>query len=397
MVPFDPEEFHDEALKPNGIDTIFGVPDSSLSGLLSYLAANKSAPQHIVMANEGGAVALAAGYHLATRKVAMCYMQNSGLANALNPLQSLAAKEVFGIPMLLMIGWRGKPGIKDEPQHALIGPRLLDNLRANDIPFEEIPDSIPQSREAIGRLISRSLAKNTPVALIVPPGAFTPYMKEATVATHVEAHRKAVAHVEAERWFTSNSDLQLSRELVVRRVLAHMTETDVSVSSLGGTSRELYMVRKEKGEPLSSNFFCLGAMGHSFAVANGIRLRPSSGKVFCIDGDRSFIMHLGNNAVLADISQPDLVHVVVFNGVHSSTGSQPLTISRDAFLAAANGLSYERKFFVDNIEDLDRAVSLLDSRSSLIVALANDSASASLPRPSETASELKKLFMGHFT
>ncbi|GJN76926.1 hypothetical protein PLIIFM63780_000414 [Purpureocillium lilacinum] len=294
MVPFDPEEFHDEALKPNGIDTIFGVPDSSLSGLLSYLAANKSAPQHIVMANEGGAVALAAGYHLATRKVAMCYMQNSGLANALNPLQSLAAKEVFGIPMLLMIGWRGKPGIKDEPQHALI-------------------------------------------------------------------------------------------------------ETDVSVSSLGGTSRELYMVRKEKGEPLSSNFFCLGAMGHSFAVANGIRLRPSSGKVFCIDGDGSFIMHLGNNAVLADISQPDLVHVVVFNGVHSSTGSQPLTISRDAFLAAANGLSYERKFFVDNIEDLDRALSLLDSRSTLIVALANDSASASLPRPSETASELKKLFMGHFT
>ncbi|KAL3965183.1 hypothetical protein ACCO45_002187 [Purpureocillium lilacinum] len=296
MVPFDPEEFHDEALKPNGIDTIFGVPDSSLSGLLSYLAANKSAPQHIVMANEGGAVALAAGYHLATRKVAMCYMQNSGLTNALNPLQSLAAKEVFGIPMLLMIGWRGKPGIKDEPQHALIGK---------------------QSRMS-----------------------------------------------EAERWFTSNSDLQLSRELVVRRVLAHMTETDVSVSSLGGTSRELYMVRKEKGEPLSSNFFCLGAMGHSFAVANGIRLRPSSGKVFCIDGDGSFIMHLGNNAVLADISQPDLVHVVVFNGVHSSTGSQPLTISRDAFLAAANGLSYERKFFVDNIEDLDRAVSLLDSRSS---------------------------------
>ncbi|UNI13680.1 Taurine dioxygenase [Purpureocillium takamizusanense] len=395
MTPFDPEKFHDEALTPNGIDSIFGVPDSSLSGLLSYLAANKPKPQHVVMANEGGAVALAAGHYLATRRVAMCYLQNSGLSNALNPLQSLAAKEVFGIPMLLMIGWRGKPGIKDEPQHALIGPRLLDNLRANDIPFEELPESIQQSKEAIGRLISKALAEKTPVALIVPPGAFTPYTKGATI-TAVGGCEKRV-HVEAERWFTPESELQLSREIVVRRVLAHMKEADVSVSSLGGTSRELYMVRKERGESLSSNFFCLGAMGHSFAVANGIRLRRATGRVFCIDGDGSFVMHLGNNAVLADISQPNLVHVVVFNGVHSSTGNQPLTISREAFLAAANGLSYERKFFVDNAEALDRALGMLDGRSTLILVLANESASASLPRPSETARELKDVFMGFFS
>ncbi|KAJ6446938.1 phosphonopyruvate decarboxylase [Purpureocillium lavendulum] len=395
MMPFDPQHFHNEAIKLNNIEVIFGVPDSSLSGLLSYFAANKSEPQHVVMANEGGAVAMAAGYHLATGKVALCYLQNSGLSNALNPLQSLAAKEVFGIPMLLMIGWRGKPGIKDEPQHALIGPRLLDNLKANDIPFEELPETISQSKAVIKRLIARSLVEKTPVAVIVPPGAFTPYTKERDLETRVQYGRTNV-HTVTERRLALEHNNLLSRELVVRGVLAHMAEADVSVSSLGGTSRELYMVRREKGEAISSNFFCLGAMGHSFAVANGIRLRPSSGRVFCIDGDGSFLMHLGNNAVLADLRQPNLVHVVVFNGVHSSTGNQPLTISRDAFLAAADGLNYEQKVFVDSVAGLHEALRSLDSRSTLIVAITNDVASAKLPRPSETARELKDMFMGDF-
>ena len=173
--PFDPRRFYEEVLKANGIVAAFGVPDSSLSGLLSYFSATKPLSEHIVTANEGGAVALAAGYYLSTRKVALAYMQNSGLANALNPLQSLAAKEVFGLPMLLMIGWRGKPGEKDEPQHALIGPRIPDNLRANDFPYEEIPDTLSGAKEAVARLVAKSMQDNTPVALIVPTKTFLDY------------------------------------------------------------------------------------------------------------------------------------------------------------------------------------------------------------------------------
>ncbi|KAM4055026.1 phosphonopyruvate decarboxylase [Hirsutella rhossiliensis] len=392
MLPFDPREFHDHVLKLNGIEAVFGVPDSTLSGLLSYFAATQDVPQHIVLANEGGAVGLAVGYYLSTRKVALCYLQNSGYSNALNPLQSLAAKEVFGTPMLLMIGWRGKPGIKDEPQHALIGPRLLSNLEANDIPYEQIPDTIAQSKDTVARLIATSLDKQTPVALIVPPGAFSKYEGKAPLDS---SPARRAGHVAATRWLSSASDFGLSREQVVRSVLAHMKDTDVSVSSLGGNSRELYMVRKARGESLGSNFFCIGAMGHAFAVANGVRMgAPSSRRLFCIDGDGSFLMHVGNNAVLADISQPGIVHVVIFNGVHSSTGSQPLTISRNAFLAMAEGLGYQQKFFVDEANGLERALQQSSGGgSALIVVVANTLVSDSLPRPSESPYELRDMFM----
>jgi phosphonopyruvate decarboxylase len=392
MGPFDPRQFYEEALKANGIIAAFGVPDSSLSGLLSYFAATKPVPEHVVTANEGGAIGLAAGYYLSRRKVALVYMQNSGFSNALNPLQSLAAKEVFGLPMLLMIGWRGKPGEKDEPQHALIGPRILDDLRANDFPYEEIPDTISGAKEAIARLVAKSIQDNTPVALIVPTKTFSEYSDDAaqkippTVAT---------SHVKAEQWTSSETDLPLSRELAIRCLLGEIKSTDISVSSLGGNSCELYMIRKESGESIGRNFFCIGAMGHAFTLACGITMGFSSGRVFCIDGDGSFLMHVGNNAVLAGISHPNVIHVVIYNGVHSSTGNQSLTIRKDHFLAMAEGLPYQQKFLVDNAEGLKKACESA-SKSTLIIVVVNDSVQKNLPRPSETPQELKDIFMKSF-
>jgi len=142
---------------------------------LSYFAATKPASEHVCTASEGAAVGLAAGYYLSTRKLALAYMQNSGFANALNPLQSLAAKEVFGIPMLLMIGWRGKPGEHDEPEHALAGPAMLNNLKANDFPYEILPDTLSDAKEAIARLVSKAIKDHTRVALIVPNHSFSEY------------------------------------------------------------------------------------------------------------------------------------------------------------------------------------------------------------------------------
>jgi phosphonopyruvate decarboxylase len=390
--PFDPRRFYEEVLKANGIVAAFGVPDSSLSGLLSYFSATKPVSEHIVTANEGGAVALAAGYHLSTRKVALAYMQNSGLANALNPLQSLAAKEVFGLPMLLMIGWRGKPGEKDEPQHALIGPRILDNLRANDFPYEEIPDTLSGAKEAVTRLVAKSMQDNTPVALIVPTKTFLDYSDEALQNIPPAI---ATSHAKLERWITSASVLPLSRELAIRCLLGNIKNTDVVVSSLGGNSRELYMIRKESGEAIGRDFFCIGAMGHTFALAYGITMGSSSRRVFCIDGDGSFLMHVGNNAVLAGVSYPNVIHVVIYNGIHSSTGNQPLMIGRDDFLAMAEGLTYKQKLFVDNAEGLIKACESA-IKSTLIIVAVNDSVRKNLPRPSESPRELKSIFMKSF-
>jgi phosphonopyruvate decarboxylase len=390
--PFDPRRFYEEVLKANGIVAAFGVPDSSLSGLLSYFSATKPVSEHIVTANEGGAVALAAGYYLSTRKVALAYMQNSGLANALNPLQSLAAKEVFGLPMLLMIGWRGKPGEKDEPQHALIGPRILDNLRANDFPYEEIPDTLSGAKEAVARLVAKSMQDNTPVALIVPTKTFLDYNDEALQNIPPAI---ATSHAKLERWITSASVLPLSRELAIRCLLGNIKNSDVVVSSLGGNSRELYMIRKENGEAIGRDFFCIGAMGHTFALAYGITMGSSSRRVFCIDGDGSFLMHVGNNAVLAGVSYPNVIHVVIYNGIHSSTGNQPLMIRKDDFLAMAEGLTYKQKLFVDNAEGLIKACESA-IKSTLIIVAVNDSVRKNLPRPSESPRELKGIFMKSF-
>ncbi|KAL8704393.1 MAG: hypothetical protein Q9201_002462 [Fulgogasparrea decipioides] len=392
MRPFDSHQFYEEALKANGIGVAFGVPDSSLSGLLSYFSSTKPVSEHIVTANEGGAVALAAGYYLSTRRIALVYMQNSGFANALNPLQSLMAKEVFGIPMLLMIGWRGKPGEKDEPQHALVGPRILDNIEANDFPYKVIPDTLSGAKETIADLVAKSIRDSTPVALIVPRETFLENKDEAPSEIPPDLPTR---HVKVEQWMSSGPDLPLSRELAIRCVHRHIKSTDLSVSSLGGNSRELYMILKENGDALGRNFFCIGGMGHAFGLAHGIAMGFSSGRMFCIDGDGSFLMHIGNNAVLAGISPPNMIHVVIYNGVHSSTGNQALTISKESFLAMSAGLSYKQKFFVDDAEGLERACESA-RESTLIIVAVNDLVKKSLPRPSESARELKDLYMKSF-
>lgn len=387
--PFDPRHFDEEVLKANGIVSAFGVPDSSLSGLLSYFYTAKPTSDHVVMANEGGAITLATGYYLSTGCVALAYMQNSGFANALNPLQSLASKEVFGIPMLLMIGWRGRPGEKDEPQHALVGPRILDNLEANGLPYEELPDSISEARETVARLVARALQDNTPVALIVPNKTFLPYNGE----TRQQILPKISAnHARLERWTSSLEGLPLSRELAIRCILRHVKPTDITVSSLGGNSREVYMVFKESGVAMGRNFFCIGAMGHTSALACGIAMGFSLGRVFCIDGDGSFLMHVGNSAVLANVSQRNVIHIVIYNGVHSSTGSHSLMIERDSFLALAEGLPYRQKFLVDSAEGLERACQSAGGNALIVVAV-NDSVRKHLPRPTESPQELKQIFM----
>ncbi|KAI1841981.1 hypothetical protein JX266_011841 [Neoarthrinium moseri] len=418
-LPFDPNEFFTQVLQPNSVEAVFGVPDSSLSGLLSFFAATMPAPRHIVTANEGGAVALASGYHLATGKLALCYLQNSGLSNALNPLQSLASNAVAAVPMLLMIGWRGKPGIKDEPQHALIGPQLLENLDANRIPYEHIPETLQEARTVVSRLFAKALSEKRPVALVVPPGAFKPFKgheldQSAKLLGRLDIGSHPIVRNEPRTWLFKYPDqpLPLTREAVVRGVLGRIQKKDILVSSLGGTSREVYMVLKEQERPISRVFFVLGAMGHAYGVACGVRLGCTQLKalmVYCLDGDGSFLMHAGNNAVLADVGPRGMVHVVVHNGVHSSTGDQPLSIRLDAYLELAKGLAYTHKFFVDTAQALDRALDLAAAAATatpartaeaenkgvavLILVLVGPGQSANLPRPTETAECLKDLFI----
>lgn len=388
---FDPEQFYLDVLKVNGIDRSFGVPDSTLSPFLSYLAAAKCTRKHITVASEGAAVALAAGYFLSTSNLALVYMQNSGFSNALNPIQSLVAKEVFGIPMLLMIGWRGRPGEKDEPQHNLIGPSILKNLEANDIPYEILPKGLAQARIAVARLVARARQENTPVVLIVPSKSYTAY-KGTLAAGWASAPPK---DSKTETWLSSIGKPAISRETTIESILSALEPSDISVSSLGGNSRELWMLQKNKGRSIERHFFCIGGMGHAYALAHGVSNGCRKKRVVCIDGDGSFMMHLGNHAILAPLPDQRVVHVVIYNGKHSSTGNQPLMIGRGDFLALVGGLPYERKFIVDTTEGVTKALQSVD-RSTLIVAVVNGDERKSLPRPTETPTEQKEAFMKSF-
>jgi len=405
MAPIDPCLFYEQALVGNGITHAFGVPDSCLKGLLSYLYATKHVPEHITTASEGAAVAIAAGYYLSTQKLAVAYMQNSGLANSLNPLQSLAAKEVFGIPMLLVIGWRGRPGEHDEPEHALAGPRTLDILHSNGFPYEVMPDTLSETTETIARLMKTAKKGNTPVALVVPNHSFSEYSPDETVQNGVDGTPNGTSNgtaskinkrpPRAEEWRSAEGDLPLSRENAIRCVLKQLYPKDVTVSSVGGNSREIYMIRKEKNEDLSRSFLSIGAMGHTYPLAYGVQIGHLSGRVICIEGDGSFLMHVSNNAVLAAEAPSSLIHVVIHNGIHCSTGSQPIPINTENLLALAGSLPYKQKFFVDTAEGLIQACEWA-KKSTLIVVVVNRSVSKNLPRPSEHPYELRDSYISSF-
>ncbi|KAG5929978.1 hypothetical protein E4U42_003632 [Claviceps africana] len=389
-MPFDPKRFDDVALQPNGIRAAFGVPDTNISGLLTFFCATKPVSKHIVTANEGAAVALAAGYHLSTGNIAMVYMQNSGLANALSPLQSIAAKEVFGIPMLLLIGWRGKSAEEEELQDAAVGPRLLSHLKTNDIPYEEVPTCIYSAKDAVARLLARSVQEKTPVALIAARDTFAEYEVDEPpeFASSIRISDPAMTE-----WISRpQSHLPLSRKDTIRCIIGQMTAEDVSISSLGGNTREYYMLCKEMKRSWARNFFCLGAMGHVYALSYGVSMGFLSGRIFCIDGDGSFVMHAGNNALLAGTSPSNLAHIVIYNGVHASTGNHPMAIRRENLVALVRGLPYEQKFFVDDAEGLENACKFA-RRSTLIIVAVNRSLQKNLPAPSESPYELKDVFM----
>lgn len=398
MATLDPRLFYEEALVNNGITHAFGVPDSCLKGFLAYLYATKKSPEQIVTASEGAAAALAAGYYLSTQSLAVAYMQNSGLANALNPLQSLAAKEVFGIPMLLMVGWRGRPGEHDEPEHLLAGPRTLETLESQGFPYEILPDTLEDTKSAVARLIKAARQGQTPVALVIPNHRFAAYRPEQEASNgvwHPAVTNLAKHTVRPEDWRSSEGHLPLSREHSIRIILKRLYPEDVTVSSVGGNSREIYMVRKESNEDLSRAFLSIGAMGHTYPLAYGVQIGHHKGRVVCVEGDGSFLMHVGNVAVLAASASDKLIHVVIHNGIHCSTGNQPVPISTNNFLSLCGSLPYKQKFFVDSAEGLIQAFEWAE-KTALIVVVVNQDVSKDLPRPSEHPFELRDAFISHF-
>lgn len=298
MIPTD--SFFNE-LVSNGVEFFSGVPDSLLKDFCAYISENVPQKNHIIAANEGGAVALGVGYHLATGKIPLMYMQNSGIGNAVNPLLSIADPKVYSIPMILLIGWRGEPGINDEPQHAKQGPITLPILDAMEIPYVNITKNTPDFKKIIEESISNARDNARPVAIVVSKGTFSKYILENT-----------------------NPEKELlSREDAIKSIISSVPEASRIVSTTGKASRELYELREKLSETHSSDFLNIGGMGHSSQIAAALSLFSNDKKIICLDGDGAVLMHMGSLAINGTIGCSNLIHIVLNNGAHDSVGGQP--------------------------------------------------------------------------
>ena len=350
-----------------------GVPDSLLKPLCNYLMATYGiSSKHVIAANEGNAVGLAAGYHLATGKVPVVYMQNSGLGNIINPVASLMNDRVYGIPCLFIVGWRGEPGVKDEPQHIYQGEvtvRLLEDMDiatfvvSKSTTAEELEDKMTEFRAlwAIGKQ----------TALVVRKGA-----------------------LEFDGKVKYSNDNTMVREEIIEHI-ASASEGDVVVSTTGKASRELFEIRERRGQTHGSDFLTVGSMGHSSSIALAIANEKPDRKIWIIDGDGALLMHMGSMALLGVNSPRNVVHVVINNGAHETVGGLPTVAEKIDLMKIAEGCGYPSFESVESFEALDKALdrAKVSDHLSFIEVKCSIGARDDLGRPTTTAKENKENFM----
>ena len=352
-----------------------GVPDSLLSPLCDYLMQTYGiSDNHIICSNEGNCVALAAGYHLATGRVPVVYLQNSGIGNIVNPSTSLLHHKVYGIPCIFVVGWRGEPGVHDEPQHRFQGEvtiKLLEDLDIKTfvISKETTDDELKVKMEEFGSLLHSGKS----IALVV---------------------RKGVLETDKKVKYTNNN--KLVREDVIKHITA-ITGKDIVVSTTGKTSRELFETREANRQSHKYDFLTVGSMGHSSSIAMGIAIQKPGTKIWCIDGDGAALMHMGAMAVIGKISPKNLVHIVINNNAHESVGGAPTPTDKMDLVKVAEACGYPNAESVDNINSLDIALNRAKNSNtlSLIEVKTAIGSRSDLGRPTTTAKENRELFMDY--
>lgn len=363
-------------LKIIGSDFYTGVPDSQLKALCNCLM-NKygiDPKHHIIAANEGNCTALAAGYHLATGKIPVVYMQNSGEGNIINPVASLLNDKVYAIPVIFVIGWRGEPGVHDEPQHIYQGEvtvKLLDDMGiASFIIGKETTD---EEVEAAMKDFNVSLANGKDVAFVVRKGGLS--------------YDGKVEY---------KNDNTMLREEIIRHIV-NVSGEDPIVSTTGKASRELFEIREANHQSHKYDFLTVGSMGHSSSIALGVAINKPDKKIWCIDGDGAVLMHMGAMAVMGANSPQNLVHIVINNAAHETVGGQPTVAGKIDLVAIAKACGYKKAVCVNSFELLDKELQLAKSSKELTFIEVKSSIGAreDLGRPTSTAQENKINFMDY--
>jgi phosphonopyruvate decarboxylase len=367
-----PDGFYD-ALTTRGFTFFTGVPDSLLKDLCAYVTDQVDEQHHVIAANEGGAAALAAGHFVATGAPGVVYMQNSGQGNAVNPLVSLADPDVFGIPMLLLVGWRGEPGREDEPQHVKQGKITGALFDAMGIEWALLPEDIDGAGRALDAALAHMKAKAAPYALIIREGTFGGYKLQKAVKTSYD----------------------LNREQALKVVADALDPSAIVVSTTGKTARELFEHRQTTGRTQDADFRTVGCMGHASQIALGIALSTSGRPVVCLDGDGAAIMHLGAMALIGTRAPSTFMHVVFNNGAHDSVGGQPTAGFQIDLPAIAGACGYREVATVSTASGIRDALAHLAATPgpTFLEIKVNKGARADLGRPTISPQTNKRALM----
>lgn len=360
-------------LSKNKINFFTGVPDSLLKQFCLCVDHNVEKNKHIIAANEGNAISLGAGYHLATGKLPLVYMQNSGFGNAINPLLSLCDQDVYSIPMLLLIGWRGEPGLQDEPQHIKQGKIQVELLNTLGIPYEIISKDETLLESKLINCVKKAINENTPVALLVKKGTFEKYdFREPEI----------------------NNTL-MSREEALNILLNEVPENSIIVSTTGKTSREIFEIREKNNNSHEKDFLTVGSMGHCSSIALGIAISKPNRKIICIDGDGSLLMHMGSLSMIGKLKPKNFYHILMNNQVHESVGGQETSARFINILDIIKANNYDKTFFINTKQDLINKINnmFLIKGSVFTEIFIKPGSRKSLGRPTISPKDNKKAFM----
>lgn len=357
----------------SGIEFFTGVPDSLLKEFCAFAADRLPVENHVIAPNEGGAMGLAMGYGLSSGKVPLVYLQNSGLGNLVNPVLSLAAGPVYAIPALLLIGWRGEPGVADEPQHRVQGEATLGMLEVMDIPSRVLPVDTAEACTTLTEAHEQAIRESRPVALVAKKGCFSGYSRPADVA-----YPNAVSRIDA-----------------MSSIVEAMPPDTAFVATTGFTSRELFTLREATGSRHDGDFLTIGGMGHASSIAAGLALGGWRGITCCLDGDGAFLMHMGSSTTVAANDSASFLHVVFNNGMHESVGGQPTIAPTIDMVGVARSVGYRLSERFDEAEALRSFLHTAELRRGPIF-LEIRCAPSNLPglrRPSRTPERMKADFM----
>lgn len=358
-------------LKKEKLLFLTGVPCSYLTNFLEYITTQSNPLQHIRAASEGEAIGIATGYHLATNKVPIVYLQNSGFGNTVNPITSLMDKEVYSIPAILLLTWRGKPGTKDEPQHKKMGRVMTNLLEDLEIPYEFADSDIRKTSATIKKIKKIAVSEQHPIALIIEPGLFE--KSDCDCGIH------------------SLAGSYMSREQILEMLLPKIGENPI-ITTTGKTSREVFELREKFHQFHKFDFLTVGSMGCASGIGFGVSMQVKS-KVFVIDGDGAIFMRMGTLATIGNYAPANFIHIIIDNGSYESTGEQPTVSSTLNWKQLLSSVGYKDISIIKTKLQLQK-LKFTDKKGPIgVVIYSKPGSRQNLGRPTSSPLENKNEFM----